>query len=110
MCGKVIRAGGEYVLDYRLYCIDTTGKFTKSHGIDAKSDDEALALAREMKLPVTANCGSGAGWWSSYQLRKVKRGEPLPSQGRPPNARQCVTRASISATRPSASGMRASYK
>lgn len=38
--------------DYRLYCLDERGKFTKSHDVHAKNDDEALALAREMKLPV----------------------------------------------------------
>lgn len=38
--------------DYRLYCLDGAGKFTKSHEIRADSDKEALAAARAMKLPV----------------------------------------------------------
>lgn len=38
--------------DYRLYCLDAGGKFTKSHEIDAADDKEALSKARDMKLPV----------------------------------------------------------
>ena len=38
--------------EYRLYCIGDDGRFTKSDEIDAKDDDEALALSRKMKLPV----------------------------------------------------------
>lgn len=37
---------------YRLYCIDGSGKFTKAHDIRADDDDDALAIARDMKLPV----------------------------------------------------------
>jgi hypothetical protein len=38
--------------DYRLYCLDRAGKVTNAHDIDAKNDDEALAFARQKKLPV----------------------------------------------------------
>ena len=38
--------------EYRLYCLDDRGRFTKSHEIEANGDDDALAKARAMKLPV----------------------------------------------------------
>ena len=38
--------------EYRLYCLNDHGKFTKSHEIDASDDDDALAQAQAMKLPV----------------------------------------------------------
>ena len=38
--------------DYRLFCIDGTGRFTMSHEIDAANDAEALAKARDMRLSV----------------------------------------------------------
>jgi hypothetical protein len=38
--------------DYRLYCLDEAGKFTNSHEIAAASDDEAMVIARGMKLKV----------------------------------------------------------
>ena len=37
---------------YRLYCLNDAGRFSKSHEITAASDDGALAKARELKLPV----------------------------------------------------------
>ena len=40
--------------DYRLYCLDDDGKFTKAHEISARDDCEALQIARDMKLSV--NC------------------------------------------------------
>jgi hypothetical protein len=38
--------------DYRLFCIDGTGRFTMSYEIEAADDAEALAKARDMKLSV----------------------------------------------------------
>lgn len=39
--------------DYRLYCLDGTGKISDSGDlIPASSDDEALAIARAKKLTV----------------------------------------------------------
>ena len=38
--------------EYRLYCLNEQGKFTKSHEIEAADDSGALAKARKMKLPV----------------------------------------------------------
>jgi len=38
--------------EYRLYCLDGDGSITKAHEISATSDDDALAQAREMKLPM----------------------------------------------------------
>jgi len=38
--------------DYRLFCIDGTGRFTMSHEIEAADDAEALAKARDMQLSV----------------------------------------------------------
>ncbi len=38
--------------DYRLYCLDGHGHFTKVHEIDAENDADALRKARRMKLTV----------------------------------------------------------
>ena len=38
--------------EYRLYCLDEVGRFTTSHEIVAKSDDDALMQAQEMDLGV----------------------------------------------------------
>ena len=38
--------------DYRLFCIDGTGRFTMSHEFEALDDEEALGKARAMKLSV----------------------------------------------------------
>jgi len=38
--------------EYRLYCLDGAGKFTKAHEISAADDEDALARAKAMKLPV----------------------------------------------------------
>jgi hypothetical protein len=38
--------------DYRLYCLDGVGKITSAEWIDAKNDDEALAIARAQKRSV----------------------------------------------------------
>jgi hypothetical protein len=37
---------------YRLYCLNDRGKFTKAQEINAADDADALNQAREMKLPV----------------------------------------------------------
>ena len=38
--------------EYRLYCLNEHGRFAKSHEIAAGDDEQALAKARAMKLPV----------------------------------------------------------
>jgi hypothetical protein len=38
--------------EYRLYCLNRHGGFSTSHEIEAKDDQEALARAEAMKLPV----------------------------------------------------------
>ena len=38
--------------EYRLYCLNEQGSFTKSHEISAEDDARALDKVREMKLPV----------------------------------------------------------
>jgi len=38
--------------EYRLYCLNEGGTFSKSHEIEAADDEDALAKARAMKLPV----------------------------------------------------------
>ena len=37
---------------YRLYCLNDAGRFSRSHEITAGSDKQALAKAKELKLPV----------------------------------------------------------
>jgi len=38
--------------EYRLYSLDDKRRFTKAHEIEASDDEDALAKARAMKLPV----------------------------------------------------------
>lgn len=38
--------------EYRLYCLNDHGNFTTSHEIEARSDADALAQARALKLDV----------------------------------------------------------
>ena len=38
--------------EYRLYCLNDAGNFSKAHDIEAGSDEAALKQARELKLPV----------------------------------------------------------
>lgn len=45
--------------EYRLYCLNEDGRFTKSHEIRATGDDQALAKSREMKLPVACELWNG---------------------------------------------------
>ena len=37
---------------YRLYCLNDQGRFTKSHEINASDDADAVEKARAMKLAV----------------------------------------------------------
>jgi len=38
--------------EYRLYCLNEAGKFTKALDIDARNDEAAIDRARELKLQV----------------------------------------------------------
>ena len=38
--------------EYMIYCLDDKGRFTKAHEIEASDDEDALAKARAMKLPM----------------------------------------------------------
>jgi hypothetical protein len=40
------------MIEYRLYCINEAGRFTKAHEIVASDDADALDQAREMHLEV----------------------------------------------------------
>ena len=44
--------GGEYMPDYRLYCLDGAGKITRAEVIDAENDDDAVMIARAARKPV----------------------------------------------------------
>jgi len=48
----VLLEGWLTVPEYRLYCINEQGGFSKSHEISAEDDAQALDKVREMKLPV----------------------------------------------------------
>jgi hypothetical protein len=62
--------GEAWMGEYRLYCLNRQGKFTKSHEFEAESDSEALERSREMKLPVECEL------WSRNRL--VAKLPPLP--------------------------------
>jgi hypothetical protein len=38
--------------EYRLYCLDGANRITRAERISANSDEEAVAAARAMKLPM----------------------------------------------------------
>ena len=40
------------MVEYRLYCLNDRGRFSKSHDIVADSDQQAIDKAEELKLPV----------------------------------------------------------
>ena len=43
------RAGGGAMADYRVYCLDGAGNIALADWIEADTDDEALAKARELR-------------------------------------------------------------
>ena len=45
--------------DYRMYCLDDSGKIREADWIEAKSDDEALVLVRARKLPFACEIWAG---------------------------------------------------
>ena len=49
---KTLRLG-ERVVAYRIYCMDGAGSIHLADWIDAKSDDEAVKVAREMHPDAT---------------------------------------------------------
>jgi hypothetical protein len=51
-CYVAAAAGVACVTSYRLYCLDGRGKITTAEWLDAASDEEALALARDARKPV----------------------------------------------------------
>lgn len=38
--------------EYRLYCLDGANRITRAEAIGAANDDEAIEIARSMKLPI----------------------------------------------------------
>jgi len=46
--------------EYRLYCLNERGGISKSREISAGNDEDALAQARAMKLPVKCELWEGA--------------------------------------------------
>lgn len=46
--------------DYRLYCLDGANKITRAEWIDAKSDEDAIMIARSLKktVPCELWCGT----------------------------------------------------
>jgi hypothetical protein len=38
--------------EYRLYCLGGDGKIEQRHDIEAKTDEDAVMIARSKKLPV----------------------------------------------------------
>jgi hypothetical protein len=57
--------------EYRLYCLNDHGGFTKAHEIEARDDEDALAKARAMKLPVECELWSG-----DRLVKKLSPGKP----------------------------------
>jgi hypothetical protein len=45
--------------DYRLYCLDDLGKIAEGEWIEAKSDDEAIVMARAKRLSVDCELWEG---------------------------------------------------
>jgi hypothetical protein len=62
--------------EYRLYCLNEHGGFSRSHEIPAGDDADAIARAKAMKLPVKceavgARPVSGAAAGSRRPVRQV---------------------------------------
>jgi hypothetical protein len=53
--------------EYRLYCLNKAGGFSKAHEIEADSDEEAINAAREMKLPMGCEL-----WQRNRMVAKLK--------------------------------------
>ena len=53
-------ASGAQVTDYRLYRINDLGKIGTAEWIDARSDDEALAMVRAKRLSVKCELWAGS--------------------------------------------------
>jgi hypothetical protein len=45
--------------EYRLYCQDRDGGFTKKHDFSANDDDDALAKAKGLKVAVKSELWEG---------------------------------------------------
>jgi hypothetical protein len=52
-------AGHRKMKDYRLYCLSESGKIRSAEWINAKTDEEAVVLARMLKLPVHCELWDG---------------------------------------------------
>lgn len=64
--------GAALMPEYRLYCLDGNGSFSKVEEITAINDAEAIILAKRMKKPV--NCEL---WERSRMIARI------PAAGRP---------------------------
>jgi hypothetical protein len=45
--------------DYRLYCLDGANKINRAEWLDAKSDEDAIMIARSLEEPVDCELWSG---------------------------------------------------
>ena len=45
--------------DYRLYCLNSAGKMERAEWIAAKTEEEAIVVARMKKLPVNCELWEG---------------------------------------------------
>ena len=63
--------------DYRLFCIDGTGRFTMSHEFEANDDDEALEKARAMNLSVKCELWQRGRMVAVLPLAQPQNGSPL---------------------------------
>ena len=57
--------------DYRLYCLDGTGRINLAEWIEAKSDEQVIALVREMK-PDAGKCEI---WQGPRLVARLNRGD-----------------------------------
>jgi hypothetical protein len=57
--------------DYRLYCLDGANKISRAEWIDAKSDEDAIVIARSHEKPV--NCEL---WLSNRLVARIPAFQP----------------------------------
>ena len=61
--------------EYRLYCVDGAGRFTRAHEIEAPTDEDAISQAAALKLPVQCEL-----WERGRKVAELDAATPPPAE------------------------------